>query len=230
VSEVATDEKQGVYVEEAKPEPETLAPPPPAPELKEEKAKEEPPAAAESNIYDFHITKGENGALGMKLDMWKTGIYVSSLTPGALVDKHNVKLEDASKRVQVSDFIVSVKSGEAVETVPAKMVELLKRATGTVEMKMYRPEPVTVTIPKSNGKTLGLNVSIQEEKVSKTIFVSGIQDGAVKEYNADAKGPMVQANDVIIKVNEVSESAAAMLDEMKKVADSVTLVVVRSPA
>merc|ERR1711879_933523 len=109
------------------------------------------------------------------------------------------------------------------------MLDLLRSEKGLLKVEMHRPEPLDIKISKK-GNPLGLNISIQEDSAnSKTLFLSGIQDGAAKDYNTNSSGPVVQVSDVIISVNGVNESAAAMLKVLKE-SDDVNVTIVRSPA
>jgi len=221
------DERQGSQVEEAKQEAK-METPAPAPEEKKQEKKDETPQAAPpqpvvpEGYFEIDIPKGD-AALGISLDSWTIGLYVSGIVDGGVVKNYNASVE-ASKQVQVSDFIVEVNGNTQTD----KMVVALK-SERQLKLKLFRSDPIKIKISKGD-KLLGLNVSIQKEVRGKTIFVQGLLDGAAGDYNEGAlPEAQVKTNDCIISVNGVTDDAGEMLAAMKRDKD-VEFVLVRAPA
>jgi len=222
------DERQGSQEEtKQKAEAETPAPEPEPAEKKDEmpQAALPQPVVAEqptTGYFEIDIPKGD-AVLGLSLDSWTIGLYISGIQDGGVVKDYNASAE-ASKKVQVSDFIVGVNGTTQTD----KMVVALK-SERQLKLKLFRSAPIKINISKGD-KLLGLNVSIQKEVRGKTIFVQGLLDGAAQDYNEGAlPEAQVKTNDCIISVNGVTDDAGEMLAAMKRDKD-VEFVLLRAPA
>jgi len=222
VDESVTDfmhERQGLEQEETKQA---------TPRQEEEQAEQvaaplTPEEASEPTAgrFEVDVTKGD-AALGMRLDSWNHGIYVGDIKDGGVIRSYNDSAE-ASKKVQVSDYILAVNGTTGLDD----MIKVLKTEK-QIKLSMFRPTQFKIKISKGD-KLLGLNVSIQNEDKGTSIFVGGVNDGAAMSYNTRAPQDMqVNAKDCIISVNGVSGNAKEMLATLKRDND-VELVLVRPP-
>lgn len=231
VVEAATEAPPAVVAMEEPPAP---APPPEEPAKKEEPPSPEPveEAAPEEEkpvvkTFECALRKGPPGKLGMRVDLWSFCIQVVGLEDdnNSAVKSHN-SASSEDKQVLVNDFITRVNGISE----PEKMTMKLAMSQEEVTLQIAKPTRFRVIVSKdSDGKdSLGLRLIYQ--KLSSTcIHVVEVLPGMVQRYNEGAvEDARVRGNDFIEAVNGVSESAAKMLEELKK-AKTLEMVFLRLP-
>jgi len=196
-------------VEEKKPEPEPAAPLP-APEP----VKEAEPLKPAVQVT-VKLSKSGGKALGMEIaQISNTGLFVSEVKAGGAADAYNQSNGEAAGIV-AGDILISANGKTENDIIPCLQND------ADIELVVRKTKDVTLQIPK-DGK-LGMDIGYQEEK--DYILVRGIQDGAVKTYNASASpDQQVKSPARILAVDGVRGKAGVLFEKIKGAGSSVELV------
>lgn len=136
--------------------------------------------------------------------------------------------EDASQGA----VIVNVNRLE--ESVEDKAQEPPPEPQKAAKIPLVEPEPLpapfewTVTIDKTDGKSLGLGLEVADEK---NAMVAKIFPGLVQEYNASAQGnEQIRSRDWIMKVNGTTGGSVESMVSKLRESGKVDLMLMRTPS
>lgn len=178
---------------------------------KKEQAKLEPenltwPKATARGSFTVKVSKSA-GKLGVFLETEAPRCLIKCLTPGGLLDKHNTSCP-VDQVVKIGDQLLKVNGKEGK---PEKLFDILKEATGEVEM-LINPRPEKKIVVKASEK-LGVIVVTKDH-------LSALEVSEVKDAS---KG--FRIGDYVVAVNSVARDSQLLFDEVRKTTEKELTVV-----
>jgi len=172
--------------------------------------------AAVPQPYSITLDRSSGMRLGMSsLEHLGQTLLVTAVT-GGLVEQWNESAKDKRVRVRAGDCIVAV---NGIRSSTNLLLEECKKHK-VLHMEMLRPpcEEIapgvhTVALSKTGCMKLGIDISQHD---GRTLLVTEIREGIVKEWNRLNPCHQVRPGDRIIKVNACQNNARKLLEECRK--------------
>lgn len=186
-------------------------------------------SAATPKPYAITLDRSSGTRLGMSsLEHLGHTLLVTAVT-GGLVEQWNESTMDRRVRVRAGDCIVAV---NGIRSSTNLLLEECKKHK-VLHMEMLRPpcEEIApgvhrVALSKTGCMKLGIDISQHD---GRTLLVTEIREGIVREWNRINPCHQVRPGDRIIKVNSCQNNARKLLEECRK-NDVLRIIIKRAKA
>jgi hypothetical protein len=172
--------------------------------------------ASMPSAYTIDLDRSSGTRLGMSiLEHVGQTLLITAVTGGLCADWNSTH-RGQDTHVKPGDRIVGV-NGVRGDThfllEECKKNQVLNMAIQRPPCRELAPGIHSVTLDKSGGMKLGIDISQHD---SRTLLVTEIRDGLMKEWNRENPCHAVRPGDRIIKVNSCQNSATKLMEECRK--------------
>lgn len=151
------------------------------------------------------LSRDAKEEIGLNLDTLDGhSAFVDAIVPGAIQGWNEAHPPDM--QLKANDCIVGA---NGIRGDPARLLQELKNSTEW-KLAVRRPVEVRVTVESHKAPALGLDLKYSPN--GRSLLVSSIADGAIREWNFLHLDHPVTTNDRIIEINGVQGSARELLE------------------